>query len=58
MNEMHLKLQSYFNPFLKISVVVKFAYFLTLQVRRALLIIHQRDEVEYKRERRVIVRKA
>ncbi|KAL6012076.1 minichromosome maintenance protein 5 [Asimina triloba] len=28
------------------------------QVRRALLIMHQRDEVEYKRERRVIVRKA
>uniref|UniRef100_A0A0E0K6B9 DNA replication licensing factor MCM5 n=1 Tax=Oryza punctata TaxID=4537 RepID=A0A0E0K6B9_ORYPU len=27
-------------------------------VRRALLIMHQRDEVEYKRERRVIVRKA
>ncbi|XP_010245540.1 PREDICTED: DNA replication licensing factor MCM5 [Nelumbo nucifera] len=27
-------------------------------VRRALLILHQRDEVEYKRERRVIVRKA
>jgi DNA replication licensing factor MCM5 len=26
-------------------------------VRRALLIMHQRDEVEYKRERRVIVRK-
>ncbi|CAA2984364.1 DNA replication licensing factor MCM5 [Olea europaea subsp. europaea] len=26
-------------------------------VRRALLILHQRDEVEYKRERRVIVRK-
>lgn len=29
-----------------------------LQVRRALLIMHQREEVEYKRERRVIVRKA
>ncbi|KAH9296977.1 hypothetical protein KI387_028659 [Taxus chinensis] len=27
-------------------------------VRRALVIMHQRDEVEYKRERRVIVRKA
>ncbi|KAJ8562231.1 hypothetical protein K7X08_011522 [Anisodus acutangulus] len=27
-------------------------------VRRALIIMHQRDEVEYKRERRVIVRKA
>lgn len=27
-------------------------------VRRALLIMHQRDEVEYKRERRVIVRKS
>ncbi|CAH9086694.1 unnamed protein product [Cuscuta epithymum] len=27
-------------------------------VRRALLIMHQRDEVEYKRERRIIVRKA
>ncbi|KAK9706033.1 hypothetical protein RND81_07G100600 [Saponaria officinalis] len=27
-------------------------------VRRALLIMHQRDEVEYKRERRLIVRKA
>ncbi|KAL0427688.1 UNVERIFIED_CONTAM: DNA replication licensing factor MCM5 [Sesamum latifolium] len=27
-------------------------------VRRALLIMHQREEVEYKRERRVIVRKA
>ncbi|KAI5659060.1 hypothetical protein M9H77_27853 [Catharanthus roseus] len=27
-------------------------------VRRALLIMHQRDEVEYKRERRVVVRKA
>ncbi|KAL5212950.1 hypothetical protein ABZP36_023797 [Zizania latifolia] len=27
-------------------------------VRRALLIMHQRDEVEYKRERHVIVRKA
>ncbi|OVA12888.1 Mini-chromosome maintenance [Macleaya cordata] len=27
-------------------------------VRRALLIMHQRDEVEYKRERRVILRKA
>ncbi|KAI3443973.1 hypothetical protein Pfo_000638 [Paulownia fortunei] len=27
-------------------------------VRRALLIMHQRDEVEYKRERQVIVRKA
>ncbi|KAK6156577.1 hypothetical protein DH2020_010825 [Rehmannia glutinosa] len=27
-------------------------------VRRALLVMHQRDEVEYKRERRVIVRKA
>ena len=28
------------------------------QIRRALLIMHQRDEVEYKRERHVIVRKA
>lgn len=28
------------------------------QVRRALIIMHQRDEVEYKRERRVIYRKA
>ncbi|XP_024528637.1 DNA replication licensing factor MCM5 [Selaginella moellendorffii] len=27
-------------------------------VRRALVIMHQRDEIEYKRERRVIVRKA
>ncbi|GJZ51929.1 DNA replication licensing factor MCM5, partial [Tanacetum coccineum] len=27
-------------------------------VRRALIIMHQRDEVEYKRERRVIIRKA
>ncbi|OIS97175.1 PREDICTED: DNA replication licensing factor MCM5 [Nicotiana attenuata] len=27
-------------------------------VRRALIIMHQRDEVEYKRERRIIVRKA
>lgn len=27
-------------------------------VRRALVIMHQRDEVEYKRERRIIVRKA
>ncbi|KAK1353027.1 hypothetical protein POM88_052865 [Heracleum sosnowskyi] len=27
-------------------------------VRRALIIMHQRDEVEYKRERRVILRKA
>ncbi|KAL8037391.1 hypothetical protein ABFX02_11G036700 [Erythranthe guttata] len=27
-------------------------------VRRALVVMHQRDEVEYKRERRVIVRKA
>ncbi|XP_019170508.1 PREDICTED: DNA replication licensing factor MCM5 [Ipomoea nil] len=27
-------------------------------IRRALLIMHQRDEVEYKRERRIIVRKA
>ncbi|KAL6331531.1 hypothetical protein AAG906_011471 [Vitis piasezkii] len=27
-------------------------------VRRALLIMHQRDEVEYKRERRIIVRKS
>ncbi|XP_058180737.1 DNA replication licensing factor MCM5 isoform X2 [Rhododendron vialii] len=27
-------------------------------VRRALIIMHQRDEVEYKRERRVVVRKA
>lgn len=29
-----------------------------LQVRRALIIMHQRDELEYKRERRVILRKA
>lgn len=29
-----------------------------LQVRRALIIMHQREEVEYKRERRVILRKA
>ncbi|WOH01121.1 hypothetical protein DCAR_0520502 [Daucus carota subsp. sativus] len=29
-----------------------------LVVRRALLIMHQRDEVEYERERRVILRKA
>lgn len=28
------------------------------QVRRALLIMHQRDEVEYKRERRIVIRKA
>ncbi|KAJ7120657.1 hypothetical protein O6H91_Y564700 [Diphasiastrum complanatum] len=27
-------------------------------VRRALIVMHQRDEIEYKRERRVIVRKA
>ncbi|KAF3955306.1 hypothetical protein CMV_019469 [Castanea mollissima] len=27
-------------------------------VRRALIIMHQRDEVEYKRERRLIFRKA
>ena len=27
-------------------------------VRRALIIMHQRDEVEYKRERRIIVRKS
>nr|XP_043621263.1 DNA replication licensing factor MCM5 [Erigeron canadensis] len=27
-------------------------------IRRALIIMHQRDEVEYKRERRVIIRKA
>jgi hypothetical protein len=32
--------------------------FLSFQVRRALVIMHQRDEVEYKRERHVIVRKA
>ncbi|KAL6523446.1 minichromosome maintenance protein 5 [Orobanche gracilis] len=30
----------------------------TVRIRRALLIMHQREEVEYKRERRVIVRKA
>lgn len=29
-----------------------------MQVRRALLIMAQRDEVEYKRERHVVVRKA
>lgn len=28
------------------------------QVRRALIIMHQRDEVEYKGERRLILRKA
>jgi hypothetical protein len=40
------------------KLVCDHGFLLLLQVRRALVIMHQRDEVEYKRERHVIVRKA
>jgi hypothetical protein len=40
------------------KLVSDHGFLLLLQVRRALVIMHQRDEVEYKRERHVIVRKA
>lgn len=53
------KLSLVYNPIFHLfDVILTLDLCLIFQVRRALLIMHQREEVEYKREHRVIVRKA